>query len=376
MIKKISTLLILVLTAGCLASCSKPSIIDSKISINQKPEQYYSSFKQNEAGVAKFLETPYGMYNLGSDKYIYYSEKGNMKYVKLCSKPNCNHKSKDCNAYTDSYQIGYYKDKIYYTSDSILNCMEMDGSNHLRVKTLYDSPDANFGYFHNGYFYYVITRGGTVGSPSNVDNNLYRVKIDDNSKPEIIITDDIILDIHMFIVLGNTIYLYIYNYNDWGCYLYSYSTKTEILTKLTDYWSGFGSSFFDEDYGYCYRPNEGIYKYNVARNEITLEKAIKFNNHGLCAVKFCPDYIYIIHHTSEDRFTNYSQNQVLYIYDWDYNLVDSLIFDKVPDGEYGGYLTYSDDYIIFSSDYHHVPDYYIDKSEIGTDNLMFHKIED
>ncbi|MFA5341523.1 MAG: hypothetical protein WC332_07085 [Clostridia bacterium] len=376
MIKKISILLILVLTAGCIASCSKPSIIESKIPKDPKTEQYYSSLRQNEAGVAKSLETPYGMYHLDTDKYIYYSKNGNTKYIKLCNKPDCNHETADCNAYIGGYYMGYYEDKIYYVSGSSLNCMDMDGGNHMRIKTLYTSPDSNFGYFHNGYFYYVITKGGTVGSPGNVDNNLYRVKIDNNSKPEIIVTDDIILNIHMFIVLDDTIYLYIYNYNDWGCSLYLYSAKTGTLSKITDYWSGFGASFFDEDYGYCYRPNEGIYKYNVATNEITLEKEIKFDNHGDCAVKFLPDYIYLMHFTSEDRRVNYAKNQVLYIYDWYYNLVDSIVFDKVPDTEYGGYLTYLDDYIVFSSDYHYEPDYYIDKSEIGTGSLVFHKIED
>ncbi|MDD4543415.1 MAG: hypothetical protein PHY13_06575 [Clostridia bacterium] len=392
MIKKLSILLTLVLIVGCLTSCNKHSPLESNphnagnefssyVKLDQenlKPEEYYSSVRQNESGIARYLETPYGMYfmSINFEYCIYYSEKGNTKYVKLCNRPDCNHKTEDCNAYTGGYYIGYYKDKIYYTSGNSINCMNMDGTNHMGLKTLYDYPDPNFGYFHNGYFYYLIIKGGTVGSPGNIDNNLYRVKIDDNSKPEIVLTDDIILDISMFVVVGDTIYLYILNSNTWGCYLYSYSTKTNTLKKITDYWFSIGAAYINENYGYCYRANEGIYKYNVATNEITLEKEIKFDNHGECVVKFLPDYIFLMHFTSEDRRVNYAKNQELYIYDWDYNLVDSLIFDKVPDGEYGGYLTYSDDYIIFSSDYHNEPDYYINKSEIGTGNLMFHKIED
>ena len=392
MVKKISMLLILVLATGCLASCGKSSLLESDPHntenvppsyINHdpeslKPDEYYTSLRQNESGIARYLDTPYGMYflHINSEKYVYYSEKGNTKYVKLCNKPDCNHKTEDCNAYVGGYYMGYYEDKIYYVSGSSLNCMNMDGSNHMKLKTFHDYPDPNFGYFHNGYLYYLIIKGGTVGSPGNIDNNLYRVKIDDNSKPEIVLTDDIILDISMFVIVGDTIYLYILNPNTWGCYLYSYSTKTDTLKKITDYWFSIGAAYIDENYGYCYRANEGIYKYNVATNEITLEKEIKFDNHGECSVKFLPDYIFLMHFTSEDRRLNYAKNQILYIYDWDYNLVDSIVFDKVPDKEYGGYLTYFDDYIVFSSDYNHEPDYYIDKSEIGTGNLMFHKIED
>jgi len=397
MIKKLSTLLILVLAVGCmasclmLASCSKPSSLESNphiagnefssyVKLDQedlKPEEYYTSLRQGESSVARYLETPYGIYNLDSDRYIYYSEKGNTKYVKLCNRPDCNHNTADCNAYTGAYKIGYYKDKIYYTSNNSLSCMDMDGTNHMGLKTLYDFPDPNLGYFHNGYYYYIITKGGTPGSPGNVDNNLYRVKIDDNSEPEIILTDDIILDAQMFFVADDNIYLTIYNYvNSPGCYLYSFSIETEALSKITDYWSGYGAVYHNEDYGYCYRANEGIYKYNVATNEITLEKEIKFDNHGICGVKFYPDYIYLDHECNEDPRVNPTQEQVLYIYDWDFNLIDSIKFDHVVPNRIGGFVTDVGDYIIYSSNWGEKPDYYIDKSEIGTGNLMFHKIED
>ena len=76
MIKKLSILLTLVLIAGCLTSCNKPSPLESNphnagnefssyVKLdkeNLKPEEYYSSVRQNESGIARYLETPYGMY--------------------------------------------------------------------------------------------------------------------------------------------------------------------------------------------------------------------------------------------------------------------------------------------------------------------------
>ena len=67
-------------------------------------------------------------------------------------------------------------------------------------------------------------------------------------------------------------------------------------------------------------------------------------------------------------------NQILYIYDWDYNLIDSVEFDKAYGT--GGFVGDVDGYIIFTSNFDVKPEYYINKSEIGTGNLMFHKIED
>ncbi|MFA7673281.1 MAG: hypothetical protein WCY62_05460, partial [Clostridia bacterium] len=97
----------------------------------------------------------------------------------------------------------------------------------------------------------------------------------------------------------------------------------------------------------------------------------EFENEGICSALYYPDYIYLIHCNSKPQdFTN----QILYIYDWDYNLIDSVEFDKVYGT--GGFVGDVDGYIIFTSNFDVKPDYYIDKSEIGTGNLMFHKIED
>jgi len=397
MSKKICILFILVLITGCLVSClmlvscykSSPSESDPHFTVNTpssfvnlnpenlKPDEYYTSFRQGESTISQYLVTPYGMYNIDFERYIYYSEKGNTKYVKLCNKPDCNHSTIDCNAYVGGYSIGYYKDKIYYKTYNSLNCMDMDGSNHKRVKTLYEGYDNNFGYFHNGYYYYIITKGGGIGTLGNDDNNLYRVKIDDNSEPEIVMTDDIILSLSMFLVVEDNIYLSTFNtVNISGSYLYSFSIETKTLSKTTDYWSDVGAAYHNKDYGYCYRPNEGIYEYTVATNDITLVKKIKFDNHGYCGARFYSDYIYLIHNRNEDYRAIREQELILHIYDWDYNLIDSIEFNLVENNKVGGFLTDVGDYIIFTSDFSKKPDYYIDKSEIGTGNLIFHKIED
>ncbi|MDD4502786.1 MAG: hypothetical protein PHN87_06875, partial [Clostridia bacterium] len=203
MLKKICTVIVLFLIAGCLASClmlvscNKKTIQEPAESSDSKPESYYTSYKQGVT-TGKFLETPYGTYFSSAGGYLYYSEKGNTKYIKLCNKPDCTHDSIDCNAYINGSTIGYYDNKIYYEEFNNIKRMDMDGSNHRIVKTLYEGSINNFGYFHNGYYYYIITKGGTMGALGNDDNNLYRVKVDDDSKPEIILTNDAILQLRMF----------------------------------------------------------------------------------------------------------------------------------------------------------------------------------
>jgi hypothetical protein len=376
MSKKICILIILILIAGCLASCNKKSIKEPFESSDIKPESYYTSYKQGLT-TGKFLETPYGTYISSGDGYLYYSEKGNTKYIKLCNKPDCTHSSEDCNAYIKRSIIGYYDDKIYYVVWNNLNCMDMDGSNHKRVKTLYEGYDNNFGYFHNGYYYYVITKAGTIYLLGNDDNNLYRVKVDDDSKPEIILTNDAILKLDMFTIVGDNIYInehHLNASNDMTISLYSYSLISKTWSKLTDNWKGAGSSYIDDNMGYCYLKNIGLYEYDLSTNEMNLVKPLEFENGGRCSVFFRPDYIYLIHYNSESP--DYL-NQILYIYDREYNLIDSVKFDKVYEqSSIGGFVLDVDNYIIFTSNFNEKPDYYIDKSEIGTGNLMFHKIED
>ena len=124
---KISILLIILLIAGCLSSCNKPLSSENSLfntetkspaigKINTdglKPDSYYTSSKQGVT-IGKYLETPYGTYYCSFDGYLYYSEKGNTKYIRLSNKPDCSHNSEDCNSYIGTTPIGYYNGKIYY----------------------------------------------------------------------------------------------------------------------------------------------------------------------------------------------------------------------------------------------------------------------
>lgn len=73
--------------------------------------------------------------------------------------------------------IGYYDNKIYYRVRNNIDCMNMDDSNYKIVKTLYKGYNNNYKYFHDGYYYYVITKAGTIHMIGNDDSNLYRVKL-------------------------------------------------------------------------------------------------------------------------------------------------------------------------------------------------------
>jgi hypothetical protein len=113
-IKKIQLVILIIIVAGILSSCNNDinrnfqECIESSV---LKPETYYTSFKES-ACFGRFIETPYGSYFASGNRYIYYSHKGNTKYVKLCNKPDCSHNSEDCNAFLKGSVIGYYDNKF------------------------------------------------------------------------------------------------------------------------------------------------------------------------------------------------------------------------------------------------------------------------
>jgi hypothetical protein len=240
---------------------------------------------------------------------------------------------------------------------------------------LYEEHCSNHGYFHNGYYYYIKTNFAEYnGVKGKDDPTLYRIKVDDKSESEVLLTNDLILQADMFTMIGDNIYMSVHSSDSEKISsLYSYSTVSKMLTKLTDDWTVNGTYSIDENRGYCYLKNKGFYEYDFGTNEMSLVKPIELENGGMCAAFYFDNFIYLIHYNSVPF--DY-ENQVIYIYDRDYNLLNSIVFDKANVKKSGGLLSYVDGYIIFCSNFRDKPDYYIDISEIGTGVLKFHKIED
>ena len=134
------------------------------------------------ANIDSYIETSTGSYYLDK-KYIYYTDKGSVKYVKLCGKPDCKHNSEDCNAYIGETTIGLYKDHIYWWGRDdreqglSLYRMDLDGSNHEKVKNIFSSMSFSYsGKFHRGYLYYTI--GKSNQDIDDCGKILYKIPLD------------------------------------------------------------------------------------------------------------------------------------------------------------------------------------------------------
>jgi hypothetical protein len=348
------------------------------------PDEYYTSMKQG--AFYNFLNTPYGMYYTIGD-FIYYSQYGNTQYTKLCTKADCDHSTNECDAYVQGHKIGYYDDHIYfvklgdknYPFKLYLMRMDMNGKNHEIVKTITTDAEMSYsitlGFFHSGYFYFIVTNVDYPGAPNNTDNSFYRIKLDDQSEYEIVYINDLISQISMFTIVGDNVFFYVKNQavtSGTNFDLYMLSLSNLKWQHMTDQWESFTNCSYDEDYGYCYKHNDGFYPLNLATKKMTKEADFEVEEGWSSNALFYPDYIYVITFEKTEIQEQLYDNQILNIFDRDYNLLDTYAdeFKAMGTGNMIEDTGYS---IIYTSNYKYPPDYYINKSDIG-EGIILHKI--
>jgi hypothetical protein len=344
-----------------------------------------------------YLDTPYGKYqNIGG--FIYYSQHGNTEYIKLCTKTDCDHAYNTCDAFVgEGIRIGYYNGKIYFTelgSDFSLNllCMDMDGKNRKVVKPITTDylmgGNIDYGCFHDGYYYFLVTEGGYIGVYGNKDDNLYRISLDNKSEYEKVFRDDVISEISMFTIVEDNVFFYVNktgimptdyhnlesDYIDFDLYMLSLTNYK--FQHMTDKWVEYTDCYYDSEKGYCYRHNDGFYTLDLATKEITKTADFKVETGWRSIAHYYPDNIYVVTftNTKDDRgYDEFYDRQTLYIFDKQYKLLDTLNAE-VKGTSTGCMMEDTGDNIIISTNYKYPADYYIDKSEIGTDDLAPHKI--
>lgn len=147
----------------------------------------------------RFVETDKGAY-YWKDSLLYYYDLESDKETILCTKANCDHTDKACNAMFMDYDemLLYYKGSLYMvementeeTTKCYLAEVSEDGSTRTRITELFEVPNeegVNYqAMIHRGYFYFAV-------APSSYDkekeNALYRVQIKKNAKVEAVVTD-------------------------------------------------------------------------------------------------------------------------------------------------------------------------------------------
>ena len=311
--------------------------------------------------------------------YIWYTDHGSDKMIKLCGRPDCNHSNEDCNAYIyDGSLISYYGGYLYAIwgnmSDKDCKLIRMDpnGSNHITVLDFVEFAKKNGGdlvqceLITEGYllFHTLAWKTKSDGSSQTtraeaVEYYMYKL---DGSRGEPIVKKtrgtlyncgDVVLSLSLETKNGA-------EYS-----LCNTDFETDTATYLTDHPGVAG--YYGEQQAYYFR--DGAIRrltYSTKEEEIMVDTGLE----GDYFLFTFPDCMVLAYRGFEGGDPNF------YFYNWAFELVDTVATGLGGNcGLQHLLIAETAERFILTTTYLGMPKYYINKAELGTDDVKLHKFQ-
>lgn len=311
-----------------------------------------------------FVETPEGYY-YQNDNLIYFCQRGGDAFYPLCSKPNCAHNDENCNAWC-GVAFGYYNDALYAVlSDATLGQydlvrMNLDGTDHTVVTHF--APEQGGGYqfyFHQGKLYIYASADLSLPLEEQTDR-LILLDLSDNSQTEPF--SDFFREGNRFSILS--LYgdkLYVLAQEDPAqedfCVM-ELDCATGRARELLSLQLGI---VYATDTTFCYlEPGVGFRECDLKSGEIK-DCGLPVNDAWWAA--YDEDYIYLMGYGRND-----DKDHTLYFLSRDYELLDQV---ELTNDLYYNFA--ASDRLYFSENFGALT-YYLDKSEIGTHELILTRL--
>lgn len=328
----------------------------------------------------------------GEQRMIFFCPRGGDTFYPLCSKPNCRHNDKNCNAWDGSF-FGYFDGAIYSVQLNASSQLEVvrrsvDGTDHQAVATVNTSgipSDSGFQFkFHHGKLF-VICSPSLQRPLEEQEYHLIVMDLKDYSQTEP--AADYLRTVSEFDIAyfcKDKIYAYIQPGKkseirlDQSEMVEIDAVTGEIQTLLPGTVSGLYLTdstwyYFERDIGKLVNylglgyevksGNPGFRELDVKSGTV---KDCGLPKEDIDSVRYDEDFIYA---TTLPR--NENRDRMLYILNRDYELVDQY---ELKNGQ--SFLVATSDRV-FLSDYGFGADcaYYLDKSQIGSGDLKLIPIE-
>lgn len=339
------------------------------------------------AGVnnADFAIAPNGVYYIYksmvqsgpvSYSYVLYCDHGSDTVIKLCGRADCSHDNPDCNACIEEGNNIYYHEGYLYAVSGrgddgcSLIRMDMDGSDRVQVFDMnqfvqdlgydfarcdmIDSGECLF----SAYEWMAVEAGPDEEAYTSSSVETYRYALDGSmAEPQPIKSEGA----HLYHC--SDVFLTLMNgarnggYNGYDVSIGHWDMETDTVTYLTDHPGIAG--FYGKEAGYYFRDSAVIrLNYETRQEERLIETALDGDYYVMCF----PDCLVVA-----DQSFKATDNQ-LYIYNWAYELVDTInlpTFSGIPYDQ--SLIVETENRLIFTDDlFTWVPKYYIEKSELGT----------
>ena len=317
--------------------------------------------------------------------WILYKDHKSDTMIKLCGRPDCPHNTTDCNAYVPEAQsIHFYNGYLYVISSGPVmtgnnegtakfywSCrllrMDPDGTNRVELFNFTDyvrQKGANFAEarFVEGYCT-VDTHEYTENADDSLDEDtggVYLYKLDGSMEEPMEITFELS---PLYNCGDRLLVIDSENKSYWDL-----DIETMEKTFLMDF-PGQASFCYEEQAFYFLEGNLHRVTYESGADEVVLETELEGNYLPLCF----PDCFVLV-----DRdYAREEPDRNLYIYNWAFEPVGTVTLDF----HFGGpaeNLVISENprqIILSGGDTTVLPSYYIDKGELGTENVQLHPLK-
>lgn len=311
-----------------------------------------------------FVETPEGYY-YQNDNLIYFCQRGGDAFYPLCSKPNCAHNDDNCNAWC-GVAFGYYNDALYAVlSDATLGQYDLvrmnpDGTDHTVVTHFAPRQGGGYQFYvHQGKLYIYASADLSLPLEEQTDR-LILLDLSDNSQTEPF--SDFFREGNRFSILS--LYggkLYVLAQEDPAqedfCVM-ELDSVTGATKKLLSLQLGI---VYATDTTLCYlEPGVGFRECDLKSGEIK-DCGLPVNDAWWAA--YDEDYIYLMGYGRND-----DKDHTLYFLSRDYELLDQV---ELTNDLYYNFA--ASDRLYFSENFGALT-YYLDKSEIGTHELILTRL--
>lgn len=347
----------LLLAVGCGGTAEVSEVATSK-------EHAYFPEMLSQTNVLhnSFVELESGCYYQSSER-IYFIPRGSDSAYPLCGKPNCAHRDKNCNAYC-GYAFGYYNGALYSVMlnenvEFSLVKMNLDGSNHAEVYQPKIGLSGTYNFiFHDGLVLMEVS--GNSAILEEALDHLVVIDLSDFSQTELF--TDYFADgsrMSVYEIFNNKLYGFSNHYRHSGedCHFMEWDMTTGQARKLSDLMLGIGLA--TETTFYYMESGAGFRELDLTTGEV-VDRGLPVEDAFWAT--YDEELIYLM-----GNARNNGAEHTLYFLTREYELLGQV---ELTDNLFYGYVSTDRVYFIDQSNPQTCPiTYYIDKADIGSENL-------
>lgn len=382
-IKRILCLLLMMMLCGCgnQANTEQQTAPNEYVGNSPVPILRTGIMEQSSTTVLNSFEcTEDGVYVLTTQgDWLLFADHDSDTFIKLCGRPDCKHNDYDCNASVRNCQsLCWYDGYLYVTSGMgstiQLHRMDADGSNRVKIMDTTSIPGGYGGsygsYLYNGIMFFTLYK---LGDDGREVSQAFYYKLDGSvEEPQPLEEGSPYRSDGVNILLSGDS-----RSNELpGMGIYKWNPETKESSYLTDV-QGTLKGYFAQD-AYYYILDGIICKKDYATGTVT--ELLDTGLEGVHRLHAFADLLVITDDISweETLEGGFMTSQTLRFYNWDFEYLDEIFIDYPVAGSY----LYPDiisgeteSRIYLTAHDYGLPEYYIEKSEIGTGSIAIHPLE-